>query len=447
MATTNAQYITDVVTYTNQERKKAGLPPLTVNSLLNKAAQTHSQNMALKDFYDHEGADGKYHDERIAATGYKAGYTSENIAAGYSTPKQAVNGWMDSSGHRYNILYPGTTEIGVGYYYLENDTGQEQSQSYWTQNFASPSTSSGGSWWDNYNIEDWIYGDDNNNTLQGNNKNSGYIDSPGNDIVKGLAGNDYFWNDAGNDTFYGGAGNDTVGDGCQFVDRGSNLFYGGDGKDQVNGGNGQDTLYGDSGNDWIDGGYNNDVLYGGLGNDIMWGGAYYLYSNIPPDNDTLYGQGGNDLISGQAGDDYLVGGKGHDRIWGDDEIDTLIGIEPQDAQPGKGERDTLNSYEKYYPEKDTFVLGDTSKIYYNDGDNTKSGKGDYALIQYFDPNTDVIQLHGKASDYSLRKSPAGMPSGRAIFLETGAVDELIGIVQLDGNSTNFSLTASCFKFV
>lgn len=72
MATTNAQYITDVVKYTNQERKKAGLPPLTVNSLLNKAAQTHSQNMALKDFYDHQGVDGKWPYERIEATGYKA---------------------------------------------------------------------------------------------------------------------------------------------------------------------------------------------------------------------------------------------------------------------------------------------------------------------------------------------------------------------------------------
>lgn len=82
MATTNAQYITDVVTLTNQERQKAGLPLLTVNSLLNKAAQTHSQNMALKDFYDHQGIDGKWADERIEATGYKANYASENIATG-----------------------------------------------------------------------------------------------------------------------------------------------------------------------------------------------------------------------------------------------------------------------------------------------------------------------------------------------------------------------------
>ena len=268
------------------------------------------------------------------------------------------------------------------------------------------------------------------------------MDIPDNNLlVKGLDGNDRYWDGRGNDTFYGGAGDDTVDrTTCAWDERGNNKFYGGSGNDQLGSGNGKDTLYGDAGNDWLDGAFSSDILYGGLGNDIMWGG----FSG----NDTLYGQSGNDLLSGQAHDDYLIGGKGHDRIWGDQGLDTLIGVEPKDTQPGKGERDTLNDgYGKYFLEKDIFVLGDASKVYYNDGDNTKSGKPDYALIQYFDPNTDVIQLKGKASDYILRKSPTGMPTGRAIFLETGAVDELIGIVQLDGNSTNFSLTASCFKFV
>ena len=140
MATTNAQYITDVVKYTNQERQKAGLPPLTVNSLLNKAAQTHSQNMALQDFYSSWDKDGKWYKQRIEATGYDGnGYEQENISTGQKTPKQVVNGWINNFDQsRYNIFNPATKEIGVGYYYLENDTGQQQSQYYWTQDFASP---------------------------------------------------------------------------------------------------------------------------------------------------------------------------------------------------------------------------------------------------------------------------------------------------------------------
>lgn len=440
MATTNAQFIKYVVKYTNIERAKAGLPALTTNNLLNQAAQTHSQNMAIQDFFDHQGEDGKWHDDRIAATGYEADYSSENIATGQTTPKQVVESWMNSSGHRRNILSSEVTQIGVGYYFLENDPGSLQYQHYWTQNFADPND--GQDWWSVF--DDFLYGDNGNNTLTGGSGNDYYSDYPGNDLVRGMGGNDRFWNDAGNDTFDGGIGNDTVGEGCQFVDRGNNRFSGGDGNDQVNGGNGKDTLRGDQGNDQVDGGYGQDILYGGSGTDILWGGDYYGSST---DDDKLYGQDGKDFLSGQAGDDYLVGGLGNDYLWSDDGTDTLIGIEPTATQPGKGERDTLNGCEKWDDERDSFILGNAKKVYYNDGDNSKLGLGDYALIESFNADKDLIKLHGKASDYILKKSPSGMPSGQAIYWKTSNKDELIAIVQVDGGGSGLALNSKAFSFV
>ena len=57
--------------------------------------------------------------------------------AGYSTPEEVVAGWMASAGHRENLLDPGLQEIGVGYYFLPNDTGNVNFNHYWTQAFGS----------------------------------------------------------------------------------------------------------------------------------------------------------------------------------------------------------------------------------------------------------------------------------------------------------------------
>ena len=265
--------ITDVVKYTNTERAKAGLPALTTNNLLNQAAQTHSQNMATQDFFSHQGKDGKWHGDRITATGYDADYSSENIAVGYSTPKQVVTGWMNSSGHRQSILSPELTQIGVGYYFLQNDPGSVQYQHYWTQNFAHPDD---GQDWGSI-FDDLLYGDNGNNTLTG-----------------------------------------------------------GSGNDQVSGGDGKDTLFGNQGNDVVDGGYGQDILYGGSGTDIMWGGDYdgsstdddKLYGE--DGNDFLSGQAGNDLLSGSLGNDYCWGDSGNDSLTGGAGNDTLTGGEGAD---------------------------------------------------------------------------------------------------------------------
>ena len=132
---TSENLIGRVVELTNEFRAENGLSPLSVNSQLGMAAENHSEDMALKDFFDHVGLDGSDVADRISTVGYDYSTAGENIGAGYSTPEAVVEGWINSSGHRENLLNPDFTEIGVGYYFLENDTGNENWNHYWTQVF------------------------------------------------------------------------------------------------------------------------------------------------------------------------------------------------------------------------------------------------------------------------------------------------------------------------
>lgn len=127
--------IDEVVSLTNDYRILEGLQPLTLNNSLSNAAQTHSQDMAYNDFFSHTGSTGTTVSDRTTSAGYDSYYVGENIAAGHITAEQVVQGWMNSPGHRENILNPNYTEIGVGYYYLENDTGEVNYSRYWAQNF------------------------------------------------------------------------------------------------------------------------------------------------------------------------------------------------------------------------------------------------------------------------------------------------------------------------
>ena len=134
----SSQLINQVVELTNAERAKAGLNPLTLNNQLAQAAQGHSDSMAADDFFNHTGADGSDVSDRVEDTGYQYSRTGENIAAGQTTAEQVVQGWMDSPGHRANILNPDFTEIGIGYEFLEDDTGSVNYNHYWTQVFGTP---------------------------------------------------------------------------------------------------------------------------------------------------------------------------------------------------------------------------------------------------------------------------------------------------------------------
>jgi uncharacterized protein YkwD len=134
----NASIIDQIVDLTNAYRQQNGLAPLSINPLLATAAQTHTQNMALQDFVSHTEPDGSTVDQRVSATGYQWALVAENVAAGYPTANAVVQGWINSPGHRANLLNPNVTEIGVGYYFLANDTGSQNLNYYWTQVFGEP---------------------------------------------------------------------------------------------------------------------------------------------------------------------------------------------------------------------------------------------------------------------------------------------------------------------
>jgi uncharacterized protein YkwD len=120
-----------VWTLTNRERAENGLSGLSLNGDLVASARAHSADMAAQDYFSHTALDGSSPGDRIAAAGYDANSWGENIAAGYTTPASVVDGWMNSPGHRANILNSNFCDIGVGYAY----DGDSTYGHYWTQNF------------------------------------------------------------------------------------------------------------------------------------------------------------------------------------------------------------------------------------------------------------------------------------------------------------------------
>jgi uncharacterized protein YkwD len=134
-ATTDNSFIQRVVDLTNQQRLQYGLQPLQLNLKLANIAQAHSEDMAVHDYFSHTGLDNSSPGDRAQSAGYQYSYVGENIAAGYTTPEQVVQGFMNSPEHRANILNPNYHDIGVGYYNLTNDTGNVNYHSYWTEDF------------------------------------------------------------------------------------------------------------------------------------------------------------------------------------------------------------------------------------------------------------------------------------------------------------------------
>jgi uncharacterized protein YkwD len=122
----------------NNERRQAGLQPLRLNAALTQAAQRHSTSMAYEDFFGHVGRDGSTFVTRIQQAGYRYSAISENIAGGQTTASAAVQGWMNSPGHRANILNPRYVDTGIGYEFLGTDPGQVTLKHYWTQTFGTP---------------------------------------------------------------------------------------------------------------------------------------------------------------------------------------------------------------------------------------------------------------------------------------------------------------------
>lgn len=117
----------EVLNIVNQERQRAGLSPLRLQSQLTAAAQAHSNDMARNNFISHTGYDGSSFVDRIKRTGYNFRSGAENVAAGQTSSQNVMQSWMNSPGHRNNILNPGYRDIGIA-----NARGNKL---YWTQVF------------------------------------------------------------------------------------------------------------------------------------------------------------------------------------------------------------------------------------------------------------------------------------------------------------------------
>jgi uncharacterized protein YkwD/stress response protein SCP2 len=122
----------EVIRLTNVERSRAGLRALSFDARLAAAAQAHSEHMAAAGFFAHESPDGRQAWDRVTAAGYQYAKVAENIAAGQPSPAEVVTGWMNSPGHRKNILDGDVTQIGVG-----RAEGGSYGV-YWTQVFGRP---------------------------------------------------------------------------------------------------------------------------------------------------------------------------------------------------------------------------------------------------------------------------------------------------------------------
>ena len=132
----NAEFEQQVINLVNQERSRRGLTPLKRSEGLTNAARYQAADMSLDNYFSHDTMDrecgtlvkkcGPW--ERIA--NYSSGAIGENAAGGYHSPEAVMQGWMNSAGHRSNILNPNTLAIGVGFY-----QGSGDYHSYWVQDF------------------------------------------------------------------------------------------------------------------------------------------------------------------------------------------------------------------------------------------------------------------------------------------------------------------------
>lgn len=118
--------VQQVVDLTNQERAKQGLKALQIDTNLTKSAQAKSQDMKDKNYFSHTSPTYGSPFDQMKTFGVTYKSAGENIAMGQRTPQEVVTGWMNSPGHRENIMNPAYTHIGVGL----SDSGF-----YWTQQF------------------------------------------------------------------------------------------------------------------------------------------------------------------------------------------------------------------------------------------------------------------------------------------------------------------------
>ena len=120
----------------NGIRARRRLAPLVNDPRLARAALLHSQDMVQTGRMSHQGRDGSDPGRRLTRVGYAWTTYRENVAVGVADPRQVVAMWMNSAGHRENMLAPEVTQMGVGY--AEGRGGGWTMPQYWTLILAAP---------------------------------------------------------------------------------------------------------------------------------------------------------------------------------------------------------------------------------------------------------------------------------------------------------------------
>lgn len=98
----------------NRERSEQGLQPLRFDVDLASAARGHAEDMIEREYFAHDSPEGEDFSARAKEAGYEGFPRAENIAYGQSSPQEVMTTWMNSDGHRKNILLEDTTSLGVG---------------------------------------------------------------------------------------------------------------------------------------------------------------------------------------------------------------------------------------------------------------------------------------------------------------------------------------------
>jgi len=136
MSAAELAFAMEVLDLVNQERTDQGLGTLTWDDDLTTVAYLHSVDMDVRDFWDngypHVDPDGNGLVDRLDAAGITYSLAGENIAIGYTTPEAVMDGWMNSPGHKANILNAGFTQLGIGLHV------GDWPHNYWTQVFLKP---------------------------------------------------------------------------------------------------------------------------------------------------------------------------------------------------------------------------------------------------------------------------------------------------------------------
>lgn len=108
------QMATEIAAGLNQNRRANGQAPLRFSRTLGQAAMIHACDMSVNDFFHHRGTDGTNSQSRVQKLGYDNCIVAENLAWGYPRSEQIITGWMNSAGHRRNMLHPRLEEFGIG---------------------------------------------------------------------------------------------------------------------------------------------------------------------------------------------------------------------------------------------------------------------------------------------------------------------------------------------